>query len=199
MSKGKVLISGANGYIGAVTVGAFLDAGWSVRGTVRRLESAEPLKEVLKKYVDDGKLEIVAVPDITVDGAFDEAVKGVHAIAHIASPVSMSFTDPDPVIHAAVNGTKTILKSAKAFAGPQLKAFVMTSSVAAIMNDNVTIPHTFDETQWNTTAVDVVKEKGKETPGPTIYRASKTLSETALWDFVKEEKPTFTATAINPS
>ena len=75
-TKGLVLITGANGYIASVTVGAFLDAGWTVRGAVRRVSSANGLQEVLKKYVDAGKLEFIEVPDITVPGAYDEAVKG---------------------------------------------------------------------------------------------------------------------------
>jgi nucleoside-diphosphate-sugar epimerase len=75
-TKGTVLITGANGYIASVTVGAFLDAGYSVRGTVRSLKSAQGLLKSLQSQVDAERLEIVEVPDITVEGAFDEAVKG---------------------------------------------------------------------------------------------------------------------------
>ena len=77
-NKGLVLVTGVNGYIASVTVGAFLDAGYSVRGTVRRIDSAKALQEKLKSYVDAGKFEVVEVLDITVEGAFDEAVKGMH-------------------------------------------------------------------------------------------------------------------------
>ncbi len=75
--KGIVLVTGANGYIAASTVEAFLDAGYSVRGTVRSKSSADGLVDALSKYAD--RLEIVEVPDITVPGAFDEAVKGAPA------------------------------------------------------------------------------------------------------------------------
>jgi nucleoside-diphosphate-sugar epimerase len=71
-----VLITGANGYIASVTVGAFLEAGWIVRGTVRKASSATGLRKVLREFVEKGRLEIIEVPDITVTGAFDEAVKG---------------------------------------------------------------------------------------------------------------------------
>jgi nucleoside-diphosphate-sugar epimerase len=73
-SKGLVLITGVNGYIAARTVEAFLKAGYSVRGTVRSKPSTKGLIDALSEYA--GKLEIVEVPDITVAGAFDEAVKG---------------------------------------------------------------------------------------------------------------------------
>jgi nucleoside-diphosphate-sugar epimerase len=75
-SKGTILITGANGYIASVTVGAFLDAGYSVRGTVRSMKSAQGLLKTLQDHVEARKLEVVEVPDITVEGAFDEVVKG---------------------------------------------------------------------------------------------------------------------------
>jgi nucleoside-diphosphate-sugar epimerase len=79
MSKGLVLISGLNGYIAAVTAKHFLEKGYSVRGTVRKVASAQSLVDgPLKPYASTGQLTVVEVPDITVDGAFDEAVKGQH-------------------------------------------------------------------------------------------------------------------------
>lgn len=71
-----VLISGVNGYIASVTAKAFLEAGYSVRGTSRSKASAGGLLKALYEYVDAGRLEIVEVKDITIDGAFDDAVKG---------------------------------------------------------------------------------------------------------------------------
>lgn len=76
MSQNRlVLVTGANGFIAARTVEAFLKAGFSVRGTTRSRSSAQGLLDSLPEYAD--KIEIVEVPDITVDGAFDEAVKGL--------------------------------------------------------------------------------------------------------------------------
>jgi nucleoside-diphosphate-sugar epimerase len=77
MSKEHVLITGVNGYIAAVAAAHFLDHGHSVRGTVRRASSASALLSgPLKAYAASGQFTIVEVPDITVPGAFDEAVKG---------------------------------------------------------------------------------------------------------------------------
>ncbi|KAJ4291166.1 hypothetical protein N0V90_010364 [Kalmusia sp. IMI 367209] len=197
MSKGTVLISGLNGFIAAVTAKHLLDNGYKVRGTVRRLLSATPLVEgPLKSYAQSGQLSIVEVPDITVDGAFDDAVQGVTAIAHLASPVSFGFKDPEPIIHAAVNGTKSILNSALQ-AGPQLKTFVYLSSIAAVMSATPA-PYTFTEKDWNDWAEAKVAELGKETPGPVIYSASKVAAEKAFWAFRGDQKPSFTQTALNP-
>ena len=75
-TKGTVLISGINGYIASRTAETFLEAGYSVRGTVLSLSSAKGLQDVLKNYVEAGKLSVVEVPDITMSHAFDDAVKG---------------------------------------------------------------------------------------------------------------------------
>jgi hypothetical protein len=77
MSTDLILISGVNGYIAANAAKHLLDHGHSVRGTVRNAASAKDLLDgPLKSYAVAGKFTIVEVPDITVDGAFDEAVKG---------------------------------------------------------------------------------------------------------------------------
>ncbi|KAF2025053.1 putative NAD dependent epimerase/dehydratase [Setomelanomma holmii] len=198
MSKGLILITGVNGYIAAVAAKHLLDHGYSVRGTVRKQTSVRELIEgPLKKYADAGIFTTVEVSDITVDGAFDEAVKGVTAIAHLASPVSFGFRDPAPILHAAINGTKIILNSALANVGPSLKTIVVMSSIAAVKS-SAQPPYTFTEKDWNDYAEQVCEAKGTETPGPVIYSASKVAAERAFWDFQKDKKPSFTMTAVNP-
>jgi nucleoside-diphosphate-sugar epimerase len=75
-SNGKtVLITGLNGYIASVLGLALLEKGYSLCGTSRRSASTEPLlKGPYAPYAD--RIKIYEVPDMTVDGAFDEAVKG---------------------------------------------------------------------------------------------------------------------------
>ena len=93
-------------------------------------------------------------------------------------------------------GTQTILQSALDYAEPQLKSFVMTSSIAAIKNPHDP-PHVFTEEEWDITTGPKVAELGKNSPGPMIYGASKTAAERAMWSF-KEKNPSFPLTAINP-
>jgi nucleoside-diphosphate-sugar epimerase len=60
----KVLVSGVNGYLGAWTVLKYLEAGYSVRGTVRSIsKSGAHLNNLFSKYGD--KFELVEVKDIT--------------------------------------------------------------------------------------------------------------------------------------
>src|SRR6266851_5869921 len=92
-SPAKVLVTGANGYLAVWVVKNYLEAGYSVRGTVRSLSKSASLADTFSKYGD--RFELVVVKDITKDGAFDEAVKGVDAIAHTASPFHFKATNPD--------------------------------------------------------------------------------------------------------
>lgn len=78
MSKGLVLVTGANGYIAGRTIEAFLKAGYSVRGTVRSMSKAKGLLEALSEYADN--LEIVQVRDITMHAAFDTAMRGMSSL-----------------------------------------------------------------------------------------------------------------------
>lgn len=192
-----VLISGVNGYIAAQVAKAFLDSGFKVRGTSRSTANTKPLTEgPLKAAFEAGDFEVAEVPDITIPGAFDEAVKGVTAILHTAAPVSLSFTDPEPVMHGAIQGTSSILNSALK-AGSQLKSVVFMSSIAAVMGAQQP-PHTFTEKDWNNYSEGEIKRLGKEASSIHIYFASKTAAEKTLWDFQKQHTPSFTVTAINP-
>ncbi|KAJ3791678.1 hypothetical protein GGU11DRAFT_761404, partial [Lentinula aff. detonsa] len=85
-----ILVTGANGYIAAWIVRTLLEKGYNVRGTVRSKEKGIRMQEIFEKYGD--KFGYVLVPDITKEGAFDDAVKCVDAIAHTASPVNFSTT-----------------------------------------------------------------------------------------------------------
>ena len=59
---GKVLITGANGFIGAWTVETFLDAGFFVRAAVRSESKATHIKKQFSSFGD--KLEFAIVPNI---------------------------------------------------------------------------------------------------------------------------------------
>jgi len=113
----------------------------------------------------------------------------------MASPVSLSFSDPDPVIHTAVQGTISILNSAIGL--PSIRSVVLISSIGAIFGAK-NPPYTYTEADWNDVSEGLVAKLGKEAPGAQIYLASKTSAEKAFWKFKEEHKPLFSMTAINP-
>ncbi|KAJ7034205.1 D-lactaldehyde dehydrogenase [Mycena alexandri] len=188
ISSGKVLVSGANGYVAVWVVRTLLEEGYSVRGAVRSPDKGKHLTELFASYGD--KFELAIVPDITKEGAFDEAVKGVDAIEHTASPYHFQADDPAELIEPAVKGTVGILESARkyGFRSPEsIKRVVVTSSTAAVLNVAPT-PQILDESNWNDQAVEEVTEKGRAASAAAKYRVSKMLAERAAWDFVKKHK-----------
>ncbi|KAG8899394.1 methylglyoxal reductase (NADPH-dependent) gre2 [Tulasnella sp. 408] len=179
----KVLVTGASGFIGAWVVKVLLERGFTVIGTDPK---GEYLETLFQQY--ENQFSYVIVPDVGKNGAFDEAVVGVDAVVHVASPVSLPAGDPQEIIEPAVNGTLSILDGVKTH-GTSVRRVVITSSKASIMNGKPqTGWPTFDETDWNDVSPREVELKGKDAEPVHKYRASKVLAERAAWDFVEKNK-----------
>ncbi|KAH6910649.1 D-lactaldehyde dehydrogenase [Coprinopsis sp. MPI-PUGE-AT-0042] len=185
-SADKVLVTGANGYIALWLVKTLLERGNSVRGSVRSERKGRVLQELFKSYGD--RLEIVVVPDMTKEGAWDEAVKGVQAIEHTATPVDFSVPNPKPedFIEPAIKGTVRVLESALKYKDG-IKRIVVTSSLGAV-SSLTEGPRAYTEEDWNEYSLKEVEEKGAEAGVLVIYSASKVLAERAAWDFYKNHK-----------
>lgn len=63
VTSGKVLVTGASGFLAQWTVQRLLQQGFAVRGTVRSETKGNSLKEFFASFGD--KLEFVIVPDMT--------------------------------------------------------------------------------------------------------------------------------------
>ena len=172
-----------------------LAAGLHAKLAVRNEGKAKDVVAALEKIHGKGRISTVTVTDFAKEGAYDEAVQGVQAIIHTASDVSFSDI-PDEVIVPVLKAYRTILEAAHA--QKQIRRFVFTSSSVAVgpMNRGSGPIQRLDVNSWNDEAV----EQSKTAPnGHNAYAASKVLSERAVWDFVKTNKPSFVATSINPS
>ena len=62
IATGKVLVTGASGYIAGVTIRTLLDRGFSVRGTVRSESKGAALTNIFEQY--GGKFEFTIVEDM---------------------------------------------------------------------------------------------------------------------------------------
>ncbi|GAA6004356.1 hypothetical protein JCM10207_000683 [Rhodosporidiobolus poonsookiae] len=188
-----VLVTGASGFLASYVVKAFLDAGWKVKGSVRSTAKAQHLYERYPEHKDS--LSLVEVKDIVTGEGLKEALEGVDAIAHTASPYALTYTDPiKDFIDPAVKGTLSVLKAAKE-AG--IKRVVITSSFAAVTNLAAGGPwrdYTYTAADWNPATIEEVLAPG--CPGPFVYSASKTLAERAAHDYGKEHG--LVVSAINP-
>ncbi|KAK7020195.1 hypothetical protein VNI00_017808 [Paramarasmius palmivorus] len=201
-SQSLILVTGATGYIAAWVCRILLERGHNVRGTVRSEAKGKQLVEEFSKRIAGyrhGQFDFVIVSDISEPGAFDEAVKGVDAVQHVASPILLDASDPNEVIGPAVNGTVGILESVKKF-GEKVKRVVITSSAATIM-EILPEAKVFNEDDWNEQSIREVEERGKDVSNSMVkYWASKTLAEKAAWRFMKENPDlTFDLVAIHPT
>jgi NADPH-dependent methylglyoxal reductase len=89
-----VLVSGANGFIATEIVLAFLQAGYRVRGTVRSQAKADAwlalpaIAPYTSSFEGIAPLSVVLVEDITISGAFDEALAGATYFVHTISKLA---------------------------------------------------------------------------------------------------------------
>lgn len=106
-----VLITGINGFVAVHTAVKYLENGWNVRGTVRSADKGDKALAlpVFKQYKD--KIDYVIVEDL-IKGDFSEALKGVDAIAHCASPWHFNGKKWAEYRDPAVKGTTNVLEQA---------------------------------------------------------------------------------------
>lgn len=179
-----VLLTGVSGFIAKHVALKLLTAGYAVRGTVRQLDRGDEVRAALAPHLDDsaGSLSFVQA-DLESDAGWAEAMAGVAAVVHTASPFPLAQPkDAATLIRPAVEGTLRVLKAAHA-AG--VTRVVLTSSTVAVLNDSK--PDSLqDEADW----CDISR------PGTTAYAKSKTLAERAAWEYARANG--LQLTTINP-
>ncbi|KAK2467480.1 hypothetical protein APHAL10511_000335 [Amanita phalloides] len=178
----KILVTGANGYVAIWVIRTLLEQGYVVRGTVRSEAKADFLRDEFQSYGD--RFELAIVGDFLKEGAFDEAVKGVDAIQHLAAPVIMNSKNPKDVIDPAIKGTLGVLHSAQEI--PSVKRVILMGSAGAVVRRDVGRP--LNEDDWNEACVEEVEKQGSDANGHRIYHAAKVLSEKAAWSFYNDNK-----------
>ena len=73
-----ILITGVNGLVASHTADQALKAGYRVRGTVRSVEKAKWMVDKFTADYGEGRFELIEVKDLSGDGAFDNAIKGMY-------------------------------------------------------------------------------------------------------------------------
>jgi dihydroflavonol-4-reductase len=186
LSSQKVLVTGANGFIGLHTTLHLLKLGYSVRASVRVEILVQNIRDTLSRHVDTGNLEFTRA-DLMDDDGWKQAVHGCTSVIHTASPyTSKNPKDQDELLLPARDGTIRVLRAASEVG---IKRVVLLSSIGAINGGHNGENRTFHETDWTDT--------GK---CRYIYFNSKTLAERAAWDYIKsgENKANMEMVAINP-
>lgn len=169
-SSSPILVTGASGFVAIHTIIQLLEQGYRVRGTVRSLSKEAEVREAVSKYVQaNDRLEILSA-DLEQEAGWNEALKDVDYVLHIASPFPLFEPDnEDELILPAVQGTLRVLRAAHK---AKVKRVVQVSSNAAISSGHNGENKTFTENDWT-----ILEKVG-------AYPKSKTLAERAAWDFI---------------
>lgn len=114
-----------------------LEKGYNVRCAVRNEAGYERIKALKSAAPYASQMQSILVPDITVPGAYDEAVKGVDYVIHAASPFAapalLSSEEYEAnYIQPAIAGTVGMLDSATK--ASSIKRVVITASILSIMS-----------------------------------------------------------------
>jgi len=145
-APGRVLVTGATGFVAGHCIVDLLARGYDVRGTVRNLAKADLAH--LRPAIDaaSGTFEL-AEANLDADEGWAEAASGCDYVLHVASPIP--FKAPkheDELIRPAVDGTTRVLTAA-AKAG--VKRVVCTSSLDVITRNRATADRQRTEADWS--------------------------------------------------
>ena len=183
----KILVTGANGFIGLHTVLHFLELGYHLCATVRTQEQGEKVRRTLAKHIGTHNLDFIQA-DLTKDDGWDQAVDGCDFVLHIASPFPTDAPkDENELIIPAREGTLRVLRAAQ---NAGVKRVVLVSSMVAITSGHEKENRTFNESDWTDT-----------NKTNYAYAKSKTLAEQAAWEFIRspQNKTGMELVSVNPS
>ncbi len=181
--QGKVLVTGASGYIALHCILELLKKGYRVKGSLRDLDREDEVRNSFGSKFNNNNLEFCKL-NLLSDEGWDDAASDCDYLFHIASPCFVKEPkDEKELITPALEGTLRALKAAHK---SKVKKVVLTSSMGAIAyGHNKSICNSND---WTDTSKDV-----------GAYIKSKTIAEKAAWDFVNNQTDkSFAMTTINP-
>lgn len=180
----RVLVTGGSGYIASHIVAQLLEAGFEVRATVRNPDD-ESKTAHLRALEGAARLELVAA-DLMKPGDFHGAVEGCQAVVHAASSVRLRADDPQrDIVDVAVDGTRNVFDAIDA--AQSVHTVVVTSSIAAIIDDAKDPSYLFTEEDWNDSA----------TVHTAPYPLSKALAEREAW--TRSEAADYRVVTISPA
>jgi dihydroflavonol-4-reductase len=172
--KGRVLVTGGTGFLGAYVIQQLLEAGWQVRAMRRG--------NVLPLFIPAGTLARAEwVPGDILDViALEDAMEECDAVIHAAGRISFARGEKQEMYRTNIEGTANVVNIALE---QNIKRLVHVSSVAALgrtgNGETVNETKSWEESKWN-----------------TQYAVSKFHGEIEVWRAMGEG---LSAVVVNPS
>ncbi|MBF4463239.1 MULTISPECIES: SDR family oxidoreductase [unclassified Rathayibacter] len=182
----QVLVTGGSGFIASWCVLQLLEAGHTVRTTVRNLAREPALRKQLHDATNfpDDHLEVVAT-DLQIDTGWADAVAGCDFVLHVASPTLRNAgATEDEMVAAARDGVLRVLRASR---DAGVKRVVLTSAFGAVGYGHPRRAAPYTEEDWTNVDANIAP-----------YQKSKTLSERAAWKFIEEEGGALELAAVHP-
>ncbi|KAK1991334.1 NAD dependent epimerase/dehydratase [Colletotrichum falcatum] len=201
MSRPLIFITGATGFIGSHVVDQALEAGYRVRLSVRKESQISRLKDVFARHT--AQIDFLVIPDLVKPGAFDQALRGVDYVFHVASPMPGQGDDfKTGYLAPAKQGTVTLLDAAKSV--PTIKRVVIVSSILALVPLDVWVTLNVNVKEEGSNASitidpDMEFPQDPHTSAALKYHASKILAHRSVLEWAPRNKPGFTIITLHPS
>ena len=170
--SGRVLVTGASGFVGSAVARIARERGFDVRVVIRKTSSRQNL---------EGLDAEVVIGDMRDEASMRAAMKGVRYLLHVAADYRIWARDPSEIERANLEGTEATMRAALA---EGVERIVYTSSVATLKVSP---------------AGDIVDETKPAQAHQTIgaYKRSKVLAERAVERMVANNG--LPAVIVNPS
>lgn len=194
----SILVVGANGYLALHVIKLAIGKGLHVIGTIR---SDSASKQVHAAFPDSpAQLSLVRVPDITKVECFEKAfdLYAIKAVINTASPLINKVDDVrSQILDPAIQSGVAILEAAARLGGESLQRVIHVSSFTAILDLSLGLApgKTYTPEDWNP----LTYEEAAAGDSMTAYMGSKALAERAMWNWVRDTKPTFDFVSVNPA
>jgi dihydroflavonol-4-reductase len=170
--SGRVLVTGASGFVGSAVARIARERGFDVRVVIRKTSSRQNL---------EGLDAEVVIGDMRDETSMRAAMKGVRYLLHVAADYRIWARDPGEIERANLEGTEATMRAALA---EGVERIVYTSSVA-----------TLKVSPAGEIVVETKPAQAHQTIG--AYKRSKVLAERAVERMVANDG--LPAVIVNPS
>ncbi|XP_054784549.1 vestitone reductase-like isoform X1 [Prosopis cineraria] len=175
-TKGRVCVTGGDGFIGSWIIKRLLEDGYSVNTTIRSHPEHKKDVSFLTNLPGASQRLQILNADLNEPESFKEAIEGCLGVFHVATPMDFEESEPEEIVtKRSIDGALGILKAC--LNSKTVKRVVYTSSSSAVSHigkeDEVK-----DETLWSD--VDLLRTSKRY---GWSYAVSKTLTEKAVLEF----------------